>query len=344
MPKKLLLVGSNSSIAHVKSYYNLVKDYFDEVLVVTNVPIEYCEFKLVDFSLKNPFKVYTSIKRMRYIMKEFAPSIIHVHQAAAYSYITAKANLTQLPLVVTAWGSDVLILPHRNFMYRHIVKFSLRKADYLTADAHYMADEIKKMVNKEVLVANFGIENTEEEIPDKKKVIYSNRLHNPLYRVDQIIIGFAEFYKRNKEWKLIIGANGSETETLKKLASSLLPPTAYEFIGFVSQEINKQWYLDSKIWISYPESDGTAISLLEAMGYGCIPVTSDLPANREWIKEGENGQIVTNKIEKSMELAAQMNSTTVQNLNKNIILQQATKRVNKKKFETLYDSIFTVEK
>ena len=47
-----------------------------------------------------------------------------------------------------------------------------------------------------------------------------------------------------------------------------------------------QWYL------SLPESDSVAVSVLEAMGHGCIPLLSDLPANRELVEPGRNGLIV----------------------------------------------------
>jgi len=31
------------------------------------------------------------------------------------------------------------------------------------------------------------------------------------------------------------------------------------------------------------------VSLLEAMAAGCLPVVSDIPGNREWVQDGENG-------------------------------------------------------
>lgn len=336
--KRLLLVGSSGSV-HLENYHNLIKDYFDEILIVSNVKIEYCSYKLLDFSLKKPWLLPNKVKSMRTIISDFAPSHIHVHQAGTFSYITALANKSKIPLVLTTWGSDVLITPHKNFLYKHLVKFSLRKANFITADAHFMAEAIKKMVNKEVLIANFGIDLESAIIPVKKNQVYSNRLHNPLYRIDKIIEGFANFNQINPDWKLIIGANGSETEKLIKLAEQLLPNEAYEFIGFVGQEENKKRYLESKIWISNPESDGTAISLLEAMGYGCVPVVSDLPANNEWINTEENGIIILDSISQGLEKANSLPIEKVQQLNKKIIETKATKQVNRDKFISLYNNI-----
>jgi glycosyltransferase involved in cell wall biosynthesis len=35
-----------------------------------------------------------------------------------------------------------------------------------------------------------------------------------------------------------------------------------------------------------------SVSVLEAMAHGCIPILSDLPANRELVRTGDNGLIV----------------------------------------------------
>jgi glycosyltransferase involved in cell wall biosynthesis len=43
------------------------------------------------------------------------------------------------------------------------------------------------------------------------------------------------------------------------------------------------------IYVSAALSDSTSVSLLEAMACGCFPVAADIPGNREWITDGENG-------------------------------------------------------
>ncbi len=43
------------------------------------------------------------------------------------------------------------------------------------------------------------------------------------------------------------------------------------------------------VYVSSSLSDGTSISLLEAMATGTFPVVSDIPANRPWVEHGRNG-------------------------------------------------------
>ena len=337
--KKLILIGSGGKSVHLKNYYNLIKNYFDEVLVVTDTEVDFCEYERIGFSLRDPIQTFRNIRKLRKIMIDFSPTVVHVHQANSYAYITSKANKGRFPQVLTTWGSDVLILPNQSKLLKKIVSYSLKKSDYITADASFMANAINELVIKEVVIANFGVDIEDVIIPNKKNIIYSNRLHNPLYRINEIIRGFSEFYKHNPDWKLVIGANGSETEKLTKLAMDLLPIDSYEFIGFVNQEENKRRYLEAKIWISNPDSDGTAISLLEAMSYGCIPVISDLPANREWVKNNNNGIIIEDSIAGSLENSKNLNLNLVQEINKEIIETRATKKVNRDKFISLYQNI-----
>jgi len=338
--KKLILVGASKDSVHLKNYYNLVKNCFDDILILTNSTIDYCNFKIIDFSLNKPLKIVKSIKIVRQIIFDYNPSIIHIHQANSYAYITLKANQKKIPTVLTTWGSDVLILPNKGGVYKYIVKFNLKTANYITADAVYMSNSIQKLIGKkEVLIANFGINYNEIKIPIKENIIYSNRLHNKLYNIDKIIAGFYEFLKQNPDWKLILGGNGRLTKELKELAKSILPKESYEFVGFVDAEKNQEYYLRSKIWVSIPSSDGTAISLLEAMGYGCIPVVSDLPANLEWINSGENGIVVSNSVQQSFRNALLLDIEKIQQKNKTLILNKATKEVNNKKFVSIYNKI-----
>ena len=50
----------------------------------------------------------------------------------------------------------------------------------------------------------------------------------------------------------------------------------------------------SKFYISATKSDGSSLSLLEAMGNGVIPIVSNIPSNREWVVDGVNGKLFRN--------------------------------------------------
>jgi glycosyltransferase involved in cell wall biosynthesis len=204
-----------------------------------------------------------------------------------------------------------------------------------------MAQEMEKIapLKNRIIIANFGIDVTPTNC-EKENIVYSNRLHKKLYRVDKIIEAFSLFYTNNNtDWKLVIAATGTETETLKIKAAELNLEHAIEFVGWIQKEDNEQWYSKAKIWVSIPESDATSISLLEAMACGCIPVVSDLPANREWIQSGLNGIIVNDLESDFISDALKLNLAEAINMNKNRIEKDGTKASNRIKFIQLYQTI-----
>jgi glycosyltransferase involved in cell wall biosynthesis len=188
-----------------------------------------------------------------------------------------------------------------------------------------------------IVLANFGIDRVEISA-EKENVFYSNRLHKKLYNVDRIIRSFADFMQHPKHagWRLVIAATGEETSQLKSLAESLEVSNAVEFVGWLSKEENARWYAKAKYWVSIPDSDATSISLLEAMAHGCIPIVSDLPANREWIQDGLNGWIVDPSANSFMSNRKPLDEIQARIFNSKLIEEKATKEVNRAKFIELY--------
>ena len=50
-----------------------------------------------------------------------------------------------------------------------------------------------------------------------------------------------------------------------------------------------RYYRNADLYISASHSDGTSISLLEAMACGKPVLVSDIPGNLEWVEAGING-------------------------------------------------------
>lgn len=339
--KKLLIIGSNS--VHTFNYIDLITLYFDEILLVTNKenPDSTIVQVTADFHYSFTSLIATP-KKIRALVAQFKPTHIHVHQANSYALFTALALGRKPNMFLTAWGSDILLLPKKGFFWKKLVTFSLNRFSYFTADSHEVANELSKLiaVKHPVLVANFGIEIHAVK-SQKENIIYSNRLHKPLYRVNKVVEAFYRFLQTNpsEKWKLVIGADGTETESLKKMVLNLGIANQVEFIGWVDAETNRNYYAKSKFWISIPESDATSISLLEAMAYGCIPIVSDLPSNKEWIKNRENGFIVLDMEKEYLSEMLVIDYEKAITINKEKIHQDGSKEANRNKFIQLYEQV-----
>ncbi|HSM26139.1 MAG TPA: glycosyltransferase, partial [Anaerolineaceae bacterium] len=62
------------------------------------------------------------------------------------------------------------------------------------------------------------------------------------------------------------------------------------FLGGVINQIDlPKYYHASDLYISASFSDGSSVSLLEALACGLPVLVSDIPGNKEWIIDQENG-------------------------------------------------------
>ncbi len=337
MNKKLLIIGSNT--IHTYNYIKLIEDYFDDILLLTNKKNEKYKIKTIEINFRLGLNIFSSFKKINSITKEFNPSVIHIHQANSYAFISLLGlKQVKIPKVLTAWGSDILINPKKNILLKEMLRFSLNNIDIATSDSLYMASEMKIYNPKlDIRIANFGI-NIENNILKKENIIYSNRLHNPLYNIKKVIYSFSRFVQKNSNWKLVVGAIGDDTEKLKQLVSDLNIKDKVEFIGWVDSSINNQMYQRSKIYISIPASDATAISLLEAISNNCICFVSNLPANSEHILDGINGFIEPNLDNIELEKYQLINQDTLEKVN-NIRKESYLKDYNKEKFIKIYDEL-----
>jgi len=98
--------------------------------------------------------------------------------------------------------------------------------------------------------------------------------------------------KDEPETKFRIAGDGSERKALEREVKSLNINSSVEFLGRVPHKEMPNLLSQADIYVSTSLNDGTSVSLLEAMGSGVFPVVTDIPANREWITNGENGFLV----------------------------------------------------
>ena len=343
--KKLLLISSNS--VHIYNFINLIKENFDELLLITDRenPNYHGTVKIVDFSLINPVALFKTSNAIQEIIKSFQPSIIHIHQANSVAWHTFHAipKKNKIPVLLTAWGSDILVLPKKNWLLRKMVVYNLLRADELTSDSNYMAVQMKNLMNrpnKIIHIANFGIDIKPLNLP-REKLVYSNRLHKPLYQIEKILFSFKKFISKpeNKDWKLAIAGESEETKELKILAESLQLKSNVSFEGWVDKRKNSELYSRATFFVSIPESDATSISLLEAMACGCIPIVSKLPANEEWITSGLNGYVTNNLSADFFSPALSINQEEARKINFDLINKNATISINRDRFINLYQRL-----
>ena len=198
-------------------------------------------------------------------------------------------------LVGSAWGSDILVTPQRSRLMRWVTGRVLRACALSTSDSQVMAQQMHALGALEVMVFPFGLEAMPQQpAPGSKRdhLFFANRGLESIYAPAQVLRQFAGVAGGWPDAELVVANDGALRPLLENLAAELGIASQVRFVGRLDTELQARWYAQARWYLSLPESDSVSVSVLEAMAHGCIPILSDLPANRELVRSGDNGLVL----------------------------------------------------
>lgn len=326
----MLIVGNPKSIHTIR-----LSRFFEENYQVNLID------EGIDFSFRNFF---SALKEVKKILSSNRYDILVLYQLNLTAFVATLANRKKkIPTFAIGIGSDILTMPQKGLPYKAMLKYILKNSQAYNAGSPYLLEQMQRYCpkNSAILLANLGI-NPIQPI-EKEKIVFSNRLHSPLYRIDEVIKAFAKFVSKPQyaDWRLVVAATGKEKE-FQQLSQSLGIEDRVKFVGWLSQKENAEYYAKSKIYISLPKSDSFPISLMEAMSGECIPVISDLPAYKGIMKKGENALILSDEeIAKAdyLEQALALDNKTILCQNKAFVEDYANIKRNKAKFLSVAENL-----
>jgi glycosyltransferase involved in cell wall biosynthesis len=120
-------------------------------------------------------------------------------------------------------------------------------------------------------------------------VLFCNRSWETRYGVDVLSRAFVKVAQQRDDVRLLLLSGGSQGANIRKILQAGGVEKYVTFGGQVSQTDLPRWYHMADVYISPSHVDGSSVSLMEALACGLPCLVSDIPANKEWIVEGENG-------------------------------------------------------
>jgi glycosyltransferase involved in cell wall biosynthesis len=119
--------------------------------------------------------------------------------------------------------------------------------------------------------------------------LFCNRSWEPRYGMDVLARAFVKVAQQNENVNLILLNGGSQANAIRQILQNGGALDRVAFVGQVPQTDLPYWYHKADLYISPSHVDGSSVSLMEALACGIPCLVSDIPANKEWVVEDENG-------------------------------------------------------
>lgn len=246
-----------------------------------------------------------------YVLLRRGCQLIHVHWAIPTGLIAILAGtIFRRPVIVTIHGSDFRLAMGKSSLLKRAFFFVCRRATHINCVSRVMEEELKQMGIKGKKISSFpmGVEEAffeggrrrEKKLEGRPFLILSNRNLLPIYNVSLLIRAIPLVLKEEPHTKFLIAGDGSERENLEKEARNLRIGSSVVFLGRIPHSDMPTLLAEADIYVSTSLSDGTSVSLLEAMGSGAFPIVTDILSNREWIADGVNGFLVSPESERNL--------------------------------------------
>lgn len=234
---------------------------------------------------------------LRGIIKRIQPDVLHAGPIQSCALLAALAGFQ--PLLVMSWGFDLMKDVERGLPWRWATKYTLQRADWFTSDceaSHNRALELGLPPGR-TTVFPWGVDlelfspGPRQELPGRAAgfTLLCNRSWEPNYGVDVLAKAFVQVARHKPEVRLLLLGGGSQAGLLKGIFTSGGVEAQVDFGGQVRNPDLARYYRMADLYISASHVDGSSVSLLEALACGLPCLVSDIPANREWVAEGENG-------------------------------------------------------
>ncbi|HEU4460741.1 MAG TPA: glycosyltransferase [Methylibium sp.] len=318
---------------------------------------------------------FTGLAQVRRHAKRLAPQWVHGHYVTGYGLWAAASGLApEVPIVLTAWGSDLLVTPReagwRGAAMSALVNWSLARAALVTADAQVLLDEARRRAGGDEARRRAGGDAARRRgaVPRFEEIVFgadterfrpagpaspvagfeiaSLRAWEPHYRIDTVLRAFATLRRERPQAGAVLHlmGGGSQEAALKALAAQLGLGESARFLGAVGDASMISMLQRSRVSVSVPESDATSVALLESMACGLPVVASDLPANRQWL-DATSGLLVRAGDEHALAQALirlhddDALAKAQGKRNRELVVRLGSRRLQMDRMATLYESL-----
>jgi glycosyltransferase involved in cell wall biosynthesis len=201
-----------------------------------------------------------------------------------------------------SWGSDLLHDIDSDRWQRWCARFALKRSQGLVGDCQAVKDKAVSLgiAAEKVSLFPWGVDlerfepGKNEEFRERRGwqdafLLLSLRSWEPIYGVDVVVKAFGRAAAKIPELRLILLGGGSLAGQIRQLISENGLDERVFLGGQVKNTDLPGYYRAADLYLSASHSDGSSVSLMEALASGLPALVSDIPGNKEWIAPGCQG-------------------------------------------------------
>jgi len=252
-----------------------------------------------------PFETITRSIIVALIIRSLRPSVVFANWITRSSGLYCALSSFH-PLVVAAWGSDILVEAKKSRVLRILGRFTVRVADAVIVDSIVKRKALLDLdcVPSKIHSFPWGIDldkfrpkrlartEQEEHRSPGSRIVVSTRMHFPIYGVEYLIRAIPAVLSQMRGVTFLVAGDGPLREYHASLARKLGIQEHVRFPGAIPNDLMPDLLNGADVYVSTSLSDGASASLMEALACGLPVIVTDIPGNKEWVRDGKNGFLV----------------------------------------------------
>jgi L-malate glycosyltransferase len=239
---------------------------------------------------------------LKRVIRLIEPDLVHAGPIQNVGFVAALAGFH--PLVSMSWGFDLMQNADLSALSRWLTRSVLGKSDWLFGDC-------RAVLNK---AAEYGYDishstyfpwgvDLEHFAPGENSrlarelgwkdafILFCNRSWEPQYGVDVIAKAFVKAAHANPNLRLLLLGSGSQGAAIEAILAEGGVLDLVHRPGQVSFDDLPVYYHAADLYLSASHTDGSSVSLMEALACGLPAAVSNIAGNLEWVNPGSNGWI-----------------------------------------------------
>ncbi len=255
--------------------------------------------------IPSPERWIPLVPRLEAVINTVQPDLVHAGPIQSCAFLAALAGFH--PLLAMSWGSDILVDAGRDEFWAWMTRYALQHADILVSDCTEVSDAARRIAglgSDRIVQFPWGVDvSAFKPGPDTvglrhrpgwqtSTIVICTRSLETHYGVMHLLEGFRQALASLTSLRLVLAGSGSLRAEVERFVRENGLEEVVFLAGAVPSDRLPEYFRAADVYASCAYSDGSSISLLEAMATGLPVLATDRASNREWVGREDQGLLV----------------------------------------------------